>query len=443
MEVMTGILFSAYQLIKFAGGTEAGSYQAFLYCLLSLIMMLLLMLRSFSEKRKIRKPENKLDFAMIILFVFGLGSMFYKIFTAQGNIENEMIALAIVFSYYVFSCREDFPRFFTDIFLAAGAVIYVFLYLFFFLGKTVGWIHAIIRDEKQWSAWIILTVMLGMICYCKDSRHGVRSVCGMAMSLAGFFLLLLYQDVIGVYFMGMLILLIPAINWPNRRIIKRGMQLLFIWTAMLCNIRVFMEMTGMEVRVELYSTGCSACIEIAAVMVGILLLLAWDNMPEEGEERSKWTCHMCSTIVRAFIAYAVSLLLLLTGVIQNGTSDKERWVDFSKLSQELSESLKGTQNVFQMIYDSWGMAGIFFMGLTLFLLAKLLYDRYWECEENRALRKEILYLMPMIPLFFLQLLFMKLDVAVLPVYIWAITSVLYCKVETGTGDHPETENIKK
>lgn len=45
---------------------------------------------------------------------------------------------------------------------------------------------------------------------------------------------------------------------------------------------------------------------------------------------------MCSTIVRAFIAYAAGLLLLITGMIQNGISGKERWVDFSKLSQELS-----------------------------------------------------------------------------------------------------------
>ncbi len=437
MEIMTGILFSAYPLIKFAGGGEAGSYQAFLYCLFSLVMMLILMIQSFTGKRKIRKPENKLDYAMIILFVFSLGSLFYKMLTVQVNIEYEMIVLAMVFSYYVFSCRNDFPRVFTDIFLAIGALIYVLLYLFYFFGETVGWINVIVKDETLWSAWIILTVMLGMICYCKGKGYRGRSIFGLVMSLAGFLLLLLYQDVIWIYLMGALILLIPAINWPNRGIIKRSIQLLFLWVMMFCNMRILMEMAGMEVRIELYSIGCCAFIEILAVIGGILLLFVRDNIPEGGEERSNWTCRMWKTIVRMLTAYVVGVLVLVTGVIQNGSSSEKRWIDFSKLSQELSESLKGTQNVFQMFYDSWGLAGVIFIFLTLFILVEHLYGRYWECEENSMLRKKILYLMPVIPLFILQLLFAKLDVGVLPVYIWAITSILYDRVETVTVNQSE------
>lgn len=266
---------------------------------------------------------------------------------------------------------------------------------------------------------------------------------GLCFSLAAFGLILLYQNATLIYLTGLALLILPVAHRPNREFLKRNLQLVFIWVAMLCNVRVLLEIAGLEVSLEIYGLGCGAFLEVTAVLAGLLVLLAWDNMPEESKAQMVWLEKAKKGQMLALYLYIAFLLLLLTGSADGWNGQKDGWVNLASLSQEWTGCRNGTPNLFQSVYEGFGMLGVLFLGMLFLALFHQIRVKYWMDGENSVCRKQNAFLIPLGVLFLVQCFFWKVDVGTLPIYAWAVGTVLQERRETVLQERKETVSQKK
>ncbi len=422
--IITIILFSVFQYLKFLRDGEWGNYQSLAYCILALVMMLVLVLGMALGRLEMRKLTKPADWFFAAMLLVGMGSFLYKMFTARPDIERELILLAVPLSYYVCSSGNSTDALSLDLFLGAGTIIYLLLYLDFFFGEALGLTQLGTANPDRWFSWLLLSAMVSMLFYCNAKGRRLHFVMGLCFSLASFGLILLYQNVTLIYLTGMAILLLPVAHRPNREFLKRNLQLVFIWAAMLCNVRVLLEIAGLDVNLELYDVGFAAFLEVAAVLVGILVLLAWDNMPEEPKAQMIWLGKAKKGQLLALYLYIAFLFLLLSGSTDGWGGQKDRWVNLASLSQEWAGGRNETLNLFQSIYGDWGMLGVLFLGMLFLALFHQIRGRYRMDRKHSACRKQNAFLIPLGMLFLIQCFFWEIDAGTLPVYVWAVGNVL-------------------
>lgn len=432
--IITIVLFSVFQYLKFLKDGEWGSCQSLAYCILALVMMLALVLGAASGRQEMRKPAKPADLLLVAMLLLGLGSFLYQLFTGRPDIERELLFLAVPLSYYVYSCGNATNASSLDLFLGAGTVIYLVLYLDFFFGEDLGLTPPGTALAEEWFSWLLLSAAAGMLLYCNAKGRRLHFAMGLCFSLASFGLILLYQDATLIYLTGLALLLLPVAHRPDKEFLRRHLQLLFIWIALLSNVRIPMELAGIEVNAQLYGVGCSAFLEVAAVTVGILVLLAWDNMPEEAGEQVRWLEKAKKLQLLALYAYIAFLLLLLTGPVDGWSAKEDVWVDPASLSREWAECRSRTPNLFQTVYGDWGTAGVVFLGLLFLSLFYQTAGRYREDRKGGAGRRQDAMLIPLGMLFAVQCFFWKVDAGTLPVYVWAAGSILQEKKETALRD---------
>lgn len=441
--IITIILFSVFQYLKFLRGGEWGSYQSLAYCILALVMMLVLVLCVASGKQEMRKLKKPVDWLFLAMLILGIGSFLYKMFIARPDIESELILLAVPISYYVFSSGNSVDALSLDLFLGAGTVIYLLLYLDFFFGEALGLKQLGAVEPDRWFSWLLLSAIVGMLFYCNAKGRRLHFVMGLCFSLAAFGLILLYQNATLIYLTGLALLILPVAHRPNREFLKRNLQLVFIWVAMLCNVRVLLEIAGLEVSLEIYGLGCGAFLEVTAVLAGLLVLLAWDNMPEESKAQMVWLEKAKKGQMLALYLYIAFLLLLLTGSADGWNGQKDGWVNLASLSQEWTGCRNGTPNLFQSVYEGFGMLGVLFLGMLFLALFHQIRVKYWMDGENSVCRKQNAFLIPLGVLFLVQCFFWKVDVGTLPIYAWAVGTVLQERRETVLQERKETVSQKK
>lgn len=441
-EIITIALFSVFQYLNFVKDEEWGSWQSLIYCILSLMMMLALVWRVALEKQEMRKLAGTIDWFLLFLLILGIGCFLYKMFVGEPDIESELLLLAVPISSYVYSCRRDVDAFTLDLFLGTGIAIYVVLFLTLFYADALNPSKLVATDPESWFSWLLLSAISGIFLYSNTKDKGIYSVLGLFFSIVSFTLVLLYQNITLIYLTGFAVLLPCIAQKPDAEFLKRNLQLVFVWFAMLCNIRIFMEMAGLNVTVQLYSTGCRAFMEVTLVIIGLLLLMVWHNMPEDRAVRIRWLRKMRKGMLISLYLYSGFLILLLSGGVGFWNIQRNVWVNLADLSQEWAEERGRSINLFQSVYSRWGMVGIVFLGVLFAIILYQVGNRYQTERKNRAFRKQAAIFIPLGVLFMIQCFFWEVNAGTLPIYVWAISGALYSGKDPVPEEYPlSTEEI--
>lgn len=224
------------------------------------------------------------DTVAITAILYAILSVIVKLFSTseEGWIDfswnAEMIALAVI--CLLVSSGVQFKTFYLDLMLYCSllvAGVYLLCSLTDGLGSSV--MEAFLADHVQVSSYFVLISMISVYEYCA-CRDQMRSIFYMMVSAISFFVLFLNQDVISLWLMGIYFLMIPVALRPTAVLVKRSMQLFFIYLFMLSNMSLLTEYTQV-IRTEIsYSLEYSVYLDLLMAAGGVVFFHYWDRIPE-------------------------------------------------------------------------------------------------------------------------------------------------------------------
>ena len=188
-----------------------------------------------------------IDTAAIVAVLYALLAVVADLF---GSMEEggsdfswnaEVISLALI--CLMLSSGAQFRMLYLDLLLYSGlltAGCYILMNL------EGGWNHdrlaAAFADSGPVSSCFLLISMISVYGYC-TCRDRLRSVFYGLAAGVGFFALFLDQNAVSLWLMGIFFLAIPVVFRPAAILVKRAMQLFFVYLLMLSNMSLFTEYT--------------------------------------------------------------------------------------------------------------------------------------------------------------------------------------------------------
>lgn len=224
------------------------------------------------------------DTVAITVILYAIISVMVKLFSTseEGWIDfswnAEMIALAVI--CLLISAGAQFKTFYLDLLLYCGLLV-AGLYLLCSLtdGLRSSVMEAFLADSAQVSSYFLLVGMIAVYAYCA-CRDRMRSIFYMMVSAISFFVLFLNQNAISLWLMGIFFLMIPVALRPTAVLVKRSMQLFFIYLFMLSNMSLLTEYTQI-IRAEIsYSLEYSVYLDLLIAAGGVAFFYYWDRIPE-------------------------------------------------------------------------------------------------------------------------------------------------------------------
>ncbi len=224
------------------------------------------------------------DTIAISVILYAIISVIVKLFSAseEGWIDfswnAEMIALAVI--CLLISADVPFKTFYLDLMLYCGLLM-AGLYLLCSLtdGLRSSVMEVLLSDTAQISSYFLLVGMIAVYAYCA-CRDRMRSIFYMMVSAISFFVLFLNQNAISLWLMGIFFLMIPAVLRPTAVLVKRSMQLFFVYLFMLSNMSLLTEYTQI-IRAEIsYSLEYSVYMDLLIAAGGAAFFYYWDRIPD-------------------------------------------------------------------------------------------------------------------------------------------------------------------
>lgn len=224
------------------------------------------------------------DTVAITAILYAILSVIVKLFSTseEGWIDfswnAEMIALAVI--CLLVSSGVQFKTFYLDLLLYCGLMVAgVCLLCSLTDGLRNSVMEAFLADSAQVSSYFLLVGMIAVYAYCA-CRDQMRSLFYMMVSAISFFVLFLNQNAISLWLMGIFFLMIPLALRPTAVLVKRSMQLFFIYLFMLSNMSLLTEYTQI-IRAEIsYSLEYSVYMDLLIAAGGVAFFYYWDRIPE-------------------------------------------------------------------------------------------------------------------------------------------------------------------
>lgn len=224
------------------------------------------------------------DTAAIVAILYAIFSVIVKLFDTSGegwidfSWNAEVIALAVI--CLLVSSGIEFKIFYLDL-LSYSGLLAAGLYL---LGSIEGGIRSSIIESflthsAGVSSYFLLVGMVSVYAYCV-CRDKMRSVFYLMVSGISFLVLFLNHNIISLWLMGIYFLAVPVMLRPTAILVKRIMQLFFVYLFMLSNMSLLTEYTQFIQSEISYSLEHSVYIDLLVVAGGLVFFHYWDRIPE-------------------------------------------------------------------------------------------------------------------------------------------------------------------
>lgn len=368
------------------------------------------------------------DTAAMAAIVYAVLSAVIKLFgsSEEGGIDfswnAEVIALAII--CLLVSSGAEFKVLYLDLLLYSGLLV---TGLYMQIHLTDGWensrLAAAFTDSGQTASYFLLVGMAAVYGYCM-CRDKMRSLFYIMISAASFFALFLNHNVISLWLMGIFFLAIPVLFRPTAMLVKRAMQLFFMFFFMLSNMSLLTEYTQI-IRTEIsYSLEHSVYLDLLLAAGGIVFFQYWDRIPE-GTDLERLVLRKMQKGYR-FILKVVLLMFAVIILIGKGWAalpDSTAYNMLKSFAIPLAEAAGQNESGFLYCFRVMGVIS----GVCLLLLLPLFLDRMYE---NYAQDKSVTDMLILISVFFLaQLLFWNPGMHNITCYFYLLASASFYKEE--------------
>lgn len=372
----------------------------------------------------VRHTTDTIALAAIVYAVF---SVILKLFDTSGDgwidfsWNAEMIALAVI--CLLVSSGIEFKMLYLDMLLYGGLLV-AGLYLVGSIEE--GWrsnmMEVFFTDSAGVSSYFLLIAMVSAYAYCV-CRDKMRSAFYMMVSGISFFVLFINQNAVSLWLMGIYFLAVPVMLRPTAILVKRAMQMFFMYLFMLSNMSLLTEYTQFIQSEISYSLEHSVYIDLLVAAGGVVFFHYWDRIPE-GMDLERLVLRKMQKAYR-FMLMAV-MLVFVAVVLGGGWEALPEGITYDMvksfvvpLVEDVGRNKGGILQCFQMI-------GVF-PGLLLLISMVLFLDKM---HRNYTPDKPVTDILIIISgIFLIQLLFWNPGIHNTVCYFYLLVTACFYKEE--------------
>lgn len=321
------------------------------------------------------------DTAAMAAIAYAVLSAIIKLFSSseKGEIDfiwnAEVIALAII--CLLISSEAAFKLLYLELLLYSGLLA---AGLYMIINFTNGWensrLAAAFTNSGQMASYFLLVSMVAVYGYC-TCRDRMRSAFYIMVSGVSFLVLFLNQNMVSLWLMGLFFLAIPVLFRPTAMLVKRTMQLFFMYLFMLSNMSLFTEYTQI-LRAELsYSLEHSVYLDLLVAAGGVAFFHYWDRIPE-GTDLERLVLRKMQKGYR-FILKMVSLLFATIVLIGSGWTalpDSLTYNMVKSFAVSLAEAVGQNESGILYCFRTIGVIPGIFVLISIVLFLDRMYKNY-------------------------------------------------------------------
>lgn len=323
-----------------------------------------------------------LDAVVYAIGILALISLIWKVIFNPIGYAKEVQIITLTVMYYLLNGKNTVAKNQIMAFSIFGMIMNVVLLWHYLVDESFDFlIQAAINDNIA-ATWLVLMIAVNSTAYCIDSNkqlwHGFNAV-------VGFFLLLMQKNIPSMIAAGMLFIIIPLVYTPKKQLIKRNMQLFFIYAFMACNMTLLTECTDICDEALTYDLGTSVYLELALAVFGIAFFRFWDRLDENEKENIK-KAHVFwrKMLIALFILTAAFTVSLIKG---NSSIVPEA---FDKLIAETREGFASNRNIFVAAGNAYGVFGVCVVAYFLYnILESLKKQKRMKATRQQKLLRVI------------------------------------------------------
>lgn len=419
IHILLSFLIGVYPLLLFEFNFGSFRIQHLILSLCTLSGLMFCFLLINSGEWSLVFCRNRLEIAILALTTYVVIRIIYKIMiTSEKNLisyEYEMTILALSALYFLIISKPVLKEYYFDLFCYSSLVVFAFLLMKYFCGDGVDEVAAVlIKDKSGIASYTILVCITGLWQYlrCKDK---LRSFFYIGVLVIGFLVLFVNQNRISIWIMAMVFLLVPLVQRPTAELIKKDMQIFFIFMFMLCNMSIFTSNTNLLLVDIHYDLEQSVYLELLVAIGAIFFFKYWDRIPENVDLRKLVMRKMRRGYQFVFrLVCIVFAGIVLGGNCWNSLPDGLGMAAVKGFAIPLVNEIYQEKSTFYLCFEQFGVTG----SLLILILCVLLVA---EIRNKYRLDKPVTSMLGLIAsVFLVQLLLIKVSVSILPVY-WIFT----------------------
>lgn len=437
IEIYLLIVMFIFPLLSFDGNLLGITIKVILFFIVTFILAVIFLIQLQQDRIQL-KPRIK-NFGRIVLaaFLYNLLFMISKIIKEDILYEPEIIVMTLCFTYVILSGAANFRK--QYLYYVCSSSIFVFaaiLFCYLVNPKVTFLVDTIVRDSAITASYAILVATLSVLLYCTEKRRWKRIFSGTIAGIS-FFVLFLTDNIVGICIVGILFLMIPIAFTASAELVKRNMQMAFLYFFMLSNMSLLTNYTSL-VKVETnYSLTSSVYLDICMAVAGILFFSHWEKLPTDyklDEIIMVKFKKICRFLLKA-VASAFFMLILLGGRVEalRDFAGRQVLVDFVKKLQTCYLEMDGT--LFTAL-EEYGIVGGLFITVLFGLIMVWLKRNF----NNKSSTCAILTVIS--SMYLIQSFFIRQHMATTPVYIIFIIFAVHNRKIKSTKQKMEEENEK-
>ncbi len=323
---------------------------------------------------QVRNLTDILAFAAVLYALLSvIGSLFRNPQEGAIDIAADTQTLAFAFLYFLLSSGIRFQPLYFDLLLYCGLLSAgIFLFPYFAGVETAGMAGSLFADSGAAASFFLLFCMVSayQYCFCKDK---MRSCFYLMVSAVGFLALLLNCNRISLWLMAAFFAAVPVFLRPTASLVKRDMQLFFLYAFLLCNMGLVTEYADVIQKQLPYSLENGVYLELLPVLAGLFFFHYWEKIPQ-GVDSDRLVMRRMR---RGYRLIAIAAVVLFAGMILSGekwglmadTMPDRMW---KRLACALAaEARDGTGGFFTCFVNLGAASGVFAVIFCLFLFERM------------------------------------------------------------------------
>ena len=419
------LVLSMFSVVR----TEVAGFPVYSLLLLTVVSVWMLgkILYAGREGQPFLMVRYRTDTAAFTAILYAVISAVIKLFSNpdDGWIDfswnAEVIALAVL--CLLVSAETQFRDLYLDLLLYSGLLTAgVYMLLNLTDGLETDWLLAAFSDSGQTASYFMLVGMVSVYACC-TGKDKMRSVFYMMTAGVSFMALFVNQSSISLWLMAFYFLALPVVLRPTALLVKRVMQLFFMYLFMLSNMSLLTEYTDIFRKEIFYSLQHSVYVDLLLAAGGAVFFCYWERIPA-GTALERLVLRKLQKGYR-MLAKVIALLFVVTAAAGGRMELPGKAVGdmFRTFVLPLSEEMGGRESGLWCVFQGYGV----FPGLFLIIMIVLFEDRMYR---NYAEDKTVTGALSLISgIFVVQLLFWNPGLHNIVCYFYLILTASFYKEE--------------